>query len=983
MTKAKQLMLVAALLAGTTAYAQYPDLPSNGNTYNLQTLPAGSYVIAMDNFNQNNGTADNESANATFANGSTTGTLSAANPALYVGMSVTGNNIPAGTKLTAISGTSITISNATTATISNKSLTFGGFIFNLKAYGLITTLLNNGKKLRWVIKPGKAKDAYDFSVAATQQLPTAGTSATFNFAAGPFVIFQQDTAGVAALVNTYNASMSTAQKVKIYRTDANVTVDVRYDYVMNGKVWKPKVAVLNDGNNSSIHVTYMTNASIPTANYQVKNASDLITGCYTFASEPHNDNATSATILSIRNFVTTGGNFLAECAAVPLYEADANGHFQSTSSSGFAQTNGTPATWTYSNSDLAYFQINGYFGINDEGGSCKNWNLSNPANGAHVYISGAVSGVSYTNASVSKMVASTVRGGMVSYLGSHSYNGSTNYDINGQRLYLNAMLVPNYITTCSSNTTYGVNDENSTWLNIAVSGNVLTNDFDPEGNTQTVSSFMQQNLSGNLASGSTVSGTNKSGNTVSNAGTLVYTASGTYTFAPATGFTGTVRVPYNVCDNGAPQACAVAYLDITVDSNANAGTNNVIANNDENISYGTAVTGNLLTNDRDPQGDAFSATAVSFGTVGTSTTISGKDNSGNSVSNAGTLVVGSNGNYTYTPASGFVGTVDVSYTITDANGATSTAHLDIMVLTDANGLSNDPPFPGDDFGYTTVNTVMNGNFINNDKDPNGDPLSVQGITIVTGSAHTAIGSPVTTQKGGAVQLYADGTYSYTPPSNYSGPDLVTYETCDVTNVDPHPLCADASIHLLVNNTVASPLAVTLTSFTAMRKNSNVVLYWQTAMEQNNRGFAVERNTGSDWEQVAFVPSHAANGNSSVQINYEYTDVNYTSGVSQYRIKELAWDGKYVYSQTRIVLGTTQVTDVVIYPNPATNGKINIQFHGEHNGHVDVIDMNGRLVKQLKNITDDNVTIDGLATGVYVLRILTSDSEPVIEKVVVR
>jgi hypothetical protein len=38
---------------------------------------------------------------------------------------------------------------------------------------------------------------------------------------------------------------------------------------------------------------------------------------------------------------------------------------------------------------------------------------------------------------------------------------------------------------------------------------------------------------------------------------------------------------------------------------------------------------------------------------------------------------------------------------------------------------------------------------------------------------------------------------YNPPLNYSGPDQATYEICDKTVVTPQPLCASASINLLV------------------------------------------------------------------------------------------------------------------------------------------------------------------------------------------
>lgn len=347
-----------------------------------------------------------------------------------------------------------------------------------------------------------------------------------------------------------------------------------------------------------------------------------------------------------------------------------------------------------------------------------------------------------------------------------------------------------------NNNTDAVNDENSTWQDVNVSSAVLSNDFDKESNTQSFGSFISQNLSGDMTTGATINGTDKTGTPVANAGSLIFDINGNYTFDPVPSFTGTVSVPYRICDNGNQAKCDTAYLTITVDPLPTTGINTVIANNDENISYGNTVINNLFVNDKDPQNDAFTVTNITGGTVGSNFTVTGIDLNGNAVSNAGTLVVNTNGSYTYAPG-GFVGSISTPYTITDALGAASIAVLHIDVLSSPNGLLNDPPFAGDDFSYTTINKSVNGNFVNNDSDPNGNPVSIDGVTIVPGGAHTPIGSAVSTIAGGTVQFYADGTYTYTPPVGYVGPDAVNYTICDITAVAPQPLCAEAQIQLLV------------------------------------------------------------------------------------------------------------------------------------------------------------------------------------------
>jgi hypothetical protein len=366
-------------------------------------------------------------------------------------------------------------------------------------------------------------------------------------------------------------------------------------------------------------------------------------------------------------------------------------------------------------------------------------------------------------------------------------------DIAPQPLCTNAFI---HILIGINNNTNAINDEHSTWQDVNVGGNVLANDFDKENNTQTFGSFLLQNLSAYLTSGAVIIGKDKTGATITNAGTLSFDTNGNYTFDPAATFTGTISVPYNIFDNGNRIKFDTAYLTITVDPLPTSGINTLIANNDENISYGNAVSNNLFINDKDPQNDLFTVTSVSSGTVGSNFIVAGIDVNGNTISNAGTLIINANGSYTYSP-NGFVGSILVPYIIADALGATTTAALTITVLKDANGNENNAPFAGDDFGYTTINKSVTNSFVNNDVDPNSDALSLNGTTINTAGAQTPIGTAVTTAQGGTIQFFANGTYTYTAALGYVGPDKINYTIEDVTAINPQPLAANAVIHLLV------------------------------------------------------------------------------------------------------------------------------------------------------------------------------------------
>lgn len=181
-----------------------------------------------------------------------------------------------------------------------------------------------------------------------------------------------------------------------------------------------------------------------------------------------------------------------------------------------------------------------------------------------------------------------------------------------------------------------------------------------------------------------------------------------------------------------------------------------------------------------------------------------------------------------------------------------------------------------------------------------------------------------------------------------------------------------------------PLPVDFKSFTAVRNKSSVMLKWETLMEKNNSGFAVERNTTGNWEQLAWIPTQALGGNSDILLQYSYTDMNNLKGVSQYRIRQTDLNGRNKYTEIRAVHGENQLGKTLVYPNPSNNGKVNIVFEDASVARdVAVTDINGRTVKQFKGVTNNNITVENLNPGIYTVRISVPETgEQVVEKIVV-
>jgi len=317
--------------------------------------------------------------------------------------------------------------------------------FNVKAYGLIVKILNAEHPVRWVIQSGKAKDGVDFSAMASRVFPTTAAAAMRDFKSGPFLVFPQDTTGLAALIQSFNSAQSVNHRVNVYRLTAPVQVDVRY--TLNQK---PRGAVLNDGNNAKIHASYYIKAAIDSPmNWQVTTAADLVNQCYTFASEPHS-NVTGPTIDSIRAYIMSGGNFLAQCQAITTFENFSSGRFHTTNGITTVNQSSSPH-FAYPNADLSFSQYEGRFDPNAVGGAVKNWRKAS----ASVFINDHHKHQTYALPSDTTLIGQAVaklssgRGHLVFYTGGHNYAKNNSIDqVNGMRTFFNAFLTPSGLTQC-------------------------------------------------------------------------------------------------------------------------------------------------------------------------------------------------------------------------------------------------------------------------------------------------------------------------------------------------------------------------------------------------------------------------------------------------------------------------------------------------------------------------------------------------------
>jgi hypothetical protein len=221
-------------------------------------------------------------------------------------------------------------------------------------------------------------------------------------------------------------------------------------------------------------------------------------------------------------------------------------------------------------------------------------------------------------------------------------------------------------------------------------------------------------------------------------------------------------------------------------------------------------------------------------------------------------------------------------------------------------------------------------------------------------------------------IAGSGTYSVGGPI----PEENVSQNVFVVVTQTSGAATDASRVFLFPAALCGTLPVSFVSFDVSRTNrTDVLLKWETATEENNRGFMLQRKmANSGWEQVAFVPSQAVAGNSSSRTSYSFTDNNSSRGLTQYRIQQIDFDGKTNISSIRVVRGEGQQDKMIIYPNPSSTGRVMIVFSENKTARdIILVDMQGKLVKQWRAVFDNNLEVDNLKAGVYLLNVTNRES----------
>ena len=209
----------------------------------------------------------------------------------------------------------------------------------------------------------------------------------------------------------------------------------------------------------------------------------------------------------------------------------------------------------------------------------------------------------------------------------------------------------------------------------------------------------------------------------------------TYTFAA----TGLYTIGFGVSDSKDTSYDTALLLDsVSIETSANSSP--TATNDAVTTAENQSVTIDVVANDYDGDGDTLTIVDVTQGASG-----SAQVNGDNTIA--------------YTPDANYHGTDTFTYTISDSRGGQSTATVTVTVTEPP----NNPPNPSNDNTLTNEDTTVVIEVLTNDSDPNGDVLTIAGLT--QPSHGTAIVS-------------ATDTVSYTPAVNYHGTDTFAYTVDD-------------------------------------------------------------------------------------------------------------------------------------------------------------------------------------------------------------
>jgi hypothetical protein len=228
--------------------------------------------------------------------------------------------------------------------------------------------------------------------------------------------------------------------------------------------------------------------------------------------------------------------------------------------------------------------------------------------------------------------------------------------------------------------------------------------------------------------------------------------------------------------------------------------------------------------------------------------------------------------------------------------------------------------------------------------------------------------------------------------SFARPDLTAFLIDSFTHTSTPILLGDTAVNVnfIVTTSPASyaanrfnivfaaaPGAVTYSDVTATQQSKNIAVQWIVSNQLNINKYVVEKSI----DNTNFYPVDTTVATENASATYNWLDVNAVVGINYYRIRSVDNTGAISYSKTvSAIIGKGIISGMQLYPNPVTNGTLQLQMNNVPSGEygIKVISGSGQILltetishgatSETKSIT----TGKSLASGIYILEIVNPD-----------
>jgi VCBS repeat-containing protein len=421
---------------------------------------------------------------------------------------------------------------------------------------------------------------------------------------------------------------------------------------------------------------------------------------------------------------------------------------------------------------------------------------------------------------------------------------------------------------------------------IVPAGGVLANDLDPDG----------QPLSVMLVSNPTH-------------GTLSLNANGGFIYTPATGYMGSDSFSYQVNDgmtNSLAATVSISIINTAPSANGDSYTTS------KNIGLTVTPGSGLLVNDADANGDPLTASVVTAPANGT-------------------VNLNGNGSFFYTPAANYIGADSFTYRVSDGSAFSAAATVTLTIIN-----SNATPVAFADTYSLAKNklvTIPASGVLANDIDVDGTPLTA---ALVSGPTR------------GTLNLSANGGFTFTPTTGYTGSDSFTYRASDGALNS-----ANTTVTLSITNT--PPVANTNNYVTGKNIGLTVAV---------GSGLLVNDSDVDGDALTAVLLSSPANGTLTLNTNGSFTFTPATGFTGTDSFTYRASDGSAFSVATTVQISITNTAPVANANSYATSKNIGLTVAVGSGLLVNDTDANGDTLTASVVTAPANGTLNLNANGSF-------------------